>query len=49
MDLNAIRKDLAYHTERDTVETIEPEAVKAVLDISLQYIMQKDEEISIKN
>lgn len=31
-----------YHTERDTVEAIEPAVVEAVLEIAVNYILQKD-------
>jgi aminopeptidase YwaD len=33
-----------YHTEQDTVEAIEPAAVEAVLEIAVNYILQKDAE-----
>lgn len=35
-----------YHTMHDTVETIAPEAVEAVLDIGVNYILNKDSEIA---
>ncbi len=39
----ALGKDrLVYHTPWDTVDAIEPEAVEAVLDIAVNYIVCKD-------
>jgi len=37
-----IGNGLVYHTPHDTVDAIEPEAVEAVLDIAVNYIMCKD-------
>ncbi|MHB8095723.1 MAG: M28 family metallopeptidase [Candidatus Aminicenantales bacterium] len=37
-----IRKDIDYHTSRDTVDNIEPEAVEAGLNIALNFIREKD-------
>jgi aminopeptidase YwaD len=38
---------LVYHTPWDTVDAIEPEAVEAVLDIAVNYIMGKDREAAL--
>ena len=44
----ALGKDrLVYHTPWDTVDAIEPEAVEAVLDIAVNYIMGKDREAAL--
>jgi aminopeptidase YwaD len=37
-----IRKDIDYHTSRDTVEAIEPAAVGAGLAIALNFILETD-------
>ena len=39
-----IREGLVYHTVHDTVDKIEPAAVKACLEIAVNYIKEKDEE-----
>jgi aminopeptidase YwaD len=39
---NFIRRDLVYHTPNDTVDKIEPAAVKAVLDIVADVIVGSD-------
>ncbi len=36
----------AYHTPRDTIDSIEPAVVEASLKIAYEYISKKDEEIS---
>ena len=41
---SGIGHDTVYHTPQDTVEHIEPEAVEAVLDIAINYIVRKDRE-----
>ena len=37
-----IREELGFHTQNDTVERIEPEAVEACLEIAYHYILDKD-------
>jgi hypothetical protein len=37
-----IREELGFHTQNDTVERIEPEAVEVCLEIAQRYIMEKD-------
>ena len=39
-----ITRDLVYHTSEDTVEHIQPEAVQAVLDIAIHYVLRKDQQ-----
>jgi len=48
MPTNALRMDLAYHTERDTVDAIDEEAVEACLKVALRYIKNKDIEVAEK-
>ncbi|MEW5733609.1 MAG: M28 family peptidase [Thermodesulfobacteriota bacterium] len=42
MKTTHIREGLAYHTCKDTVDSIEPPAVAACLDIAYHYILLKD-------
>ena len=44
MPTNIIRDGMVYHTLKDTVEHIEPEAVEATLKIALAYILKKEKE-----
>jgi aminopeptidase YwaD len=44
LSVHGIGNDTVYHTPQDTVDHIEPEAVEAVLDIAINYVMRKDEE-----
>ena len=37
-----IARGLVYHTSQDTVEHIQPEAVQAVLDIVINYVIRKE-------
>ena len=37
-----IRKDVDYHTSRDTVDHVEPAAVEAGLNIAANFILEKD-------
>jgi len=46
MPTSLIRDGLVYHTPCDTVEHIETAAVQASLQIVLEYILRKDQEIS---
>ena len=46
MKNTAIREGLYYHTPEDTVDKIEPAAVRAVLEISAAFIVKKDTEVS---
>ena len=46
MKNTAVREGLYYHTPEDTVDKIEPAAVKACLEIVTEYIAKKDAEIS---
>lgn len=39
-----IRKDIDYHTSRDTVDSIEPAAVEAGLNIAIQFALAKDKQ-----
>jgi aminopeptidase YwaD len=39
-------KSIVYHTTRDTVENIQPEAVQAVFDIAVEYVERLDGNIS---
>jgi hypothetical protein len=47
-DLNVGRlpKDLVYHTLKDTTNTIEPAIVEQAINVSIDYILKKDKEIS---
>ncbi len=38
-----IREGLVYHTVNDTVDKLDPKAVKACLEIAVNYIREKDE------
>jgi aminopeptidase YwaD len=40
-----IRTGLHYHTSSDLVENIEPQAVEAVLQIAIRFILEKEKEI----
>ena len=42
-----IREKLVYHTSEDTVDKIEPAAVKAILEIMMEYILRKDAETTV--
>ncbi len=44
MSTSVFDEGRVYHTLGDTVESIAPEAVEAVLDIGVNYILKKDEE-----
>ncbi len=46
MENSAIREGLVYHTLNDTVDSIEPAAVKAVLEIVYRYILYKEWKLS---
>jgi len=46
MENTAIREGLAYHTLNDTVDSINPSVVKAVLEIVYRYILYKEWELS---
>ncbi|MEM1119464.1 MAG: M28 family peptidase, partial [Bacteroidota bacterium] len=35
----------AYHTLRDTIEAVDPEAVKTSIEVGIHYILQKDKAI----
>lgn len=39
-----VRRDIVYHTSRDTVAAIEPEVVEAGLNIAANFILEKDRE-----
>ncbi len=39
-----IRKDIQYHTARDTIDNIEPEAVEAGLNIAANLVLEKDKQ-----
>jgi hypothetical protein len=45
MPLDLVRNVVAYHTQKDTIDSIEPEAVARVLNICYNYIVQKDANI----
>ena len=47
-DLNVGRlpQDLVYHTLKDTTDTIEPAIVEQAINVSIDYILKKDKEIS---
>ncbi|MHA1744507.1 MAG: M28 family peptidase, partial [Promethearchaeota archaeon] len=47
MKNTAIREGLYYHTPEDTVDKIEPAAVRAVLEITASFIAKKDAEVSL--
>ena len=38
-----------YHTDRDTPDKVKPKALQQVLDVCLQYLQDKDEEVSKLN
>jgi hypothetical protein len=40
-----IRKDIDYHTSRDTVDNIEPAAVEAGLLIAVHFVLAKDKQV----
>jgi hypothetical protein len=46
MENSAIRDGLVYHTLNDTVDSINPSVVKAVLEIVYRYILYKDWKLS---
>lgn len=37
-----VRRDVDYHTSRDTVDAIEPAAVEAGLEIALNFVLETD-------
>lgn len=45
MPLDLVRNVVAYHTQNDTIDSIEPEAVARVLNIIYNYIVMKDANI----
>ena len=47
-DLNVRRlpKDLVYHTSKDTTDAIEPTMVEQAINVTIDYILKKDKEIS---
>jgi hypothetical protein len=47
-DLNVRRlpKDLVYHTSKDTTDAIEPAMVEQAINVTIDYILKKDKEIS---
>jgi hypothetical protein len=45
MSTAIIRNDLVFHTPKDIVENIEPEAVEACLKIAFRYILEKDRSV----
>jgi hypothetical protein len=47
-DLNVGRlpKDLVYHTLKDTTNAIEPAMVEQAINVTIDYILKKDKEIS---
>ncbi len=46
MENSAIREGLVYHTLNDTVDSINPSVVKAVLEIAYRYILYKEWKLS---
>lgn len=42
MPTTVFREGLAYHTLQDTVEAIEPEAVRACLAVAKGFVLHKD-------
>jgi len=42
-----IRKDICYHTSRDVVGNIEPEALEKAFDLLAQFILDKDNAVRI--
>lgn len=40
-----IRKDIDYHTSRDTVDNVEPAAAEAGLNIAIHFAMAKDKQV----
>lgn len=42
LPIEMIRDNLHYHTSRDTIDKIEPESVKAIIEIIGSYIIHKD-------
>ncbi len=47
-DLNVgkLPRDLVYHTSRDTTDAIEPAMVEQALNVTIDYILKKDKEMS---
>ena len=47
-DLNVrkLPKDLVYHTLKDTTDAIEPAMVEQAINVTIDYILKKDKEIS---
>ena len=41
-----IRNEIHYHTQYDTMEKIEPEAVKIVFELVVYFISQMDQDIT---
>ena len=45
MPTSMFAKEYIYHTMRDTVDRIEPEAVEAVFNIAVNYIVRRDQAV----
>ncbi len=45
MSTDTFRRDLYYHTVEDKVENIEPGSVEACLNILVNFVLKKDEEV----
>jgi len=46
LDVGRLPKDLVYHTLKDTANAIEPAMVEQALNVTIDYILKKDKEIS---
>lgn len=46
MPTSMFAKEYIYHTMRDTVDNIEPEAVEAVFNIAVNYIARRDQSLN---
>ena len=42
LESNWIRTGIDYHTSRDTVDKVDPNAVQKVLELAVRYSIQKD-------
>jgi aminopeptidase YwaD len=44
LPISLVSGDIVYHTPRDTVEAIAPEAVEAVIDLAIAFVSARDRE-----
>jgi len=46
LNVGSLPKDLVYHTLKDTTNAIEPTIVEQAINVTIDYILKKDKEIS---